>query len=279
MNLDVRLPILLRQLRLPTVAGNYARYAQEASQSGQGYEEYLLALLNEEVSQRDINRRKRLIREAKFPVLRTLDELDFSVIPSLNKTKVLQLADGEYIQQCENIALIGGIGTGKTHVATSLGLCACEQGHKVRFYTAAGLINELLEAQESHTISKLEARLMKYKLIILDEVGFIPFSQKGAQMLFSFISQRYQRGSLIVTSNLGFAEWTEVFGDPRLTSALLDRLTHRCHILEFKGKSHRFRQSLQRQTGSPESLAGENGEEAEDNDENNNEEVSDSSVE
>jgi len=271
MNLDVRLPILLRQLRLPTVAANYARFAQEAAQSSQRYEEYLLALLNEEVSQRDVNRRKRLVREARFPVLRTLDELDFSIIPSLNKAKVLQLADGEYIQQRQNIALIGGIGTGKTHVAISLGLCACEQGHKVRFYTAAGLINELLEAQESHSIGKLEARLMKYKLIILDEVGFIPFSQKGAHllrtqramMLFSFISQRYQRGSLIVTSNLGFAEWTEVFGDPRLTSALLDRLTHRCHILEFTGKSYRFRQSLQRQSGSS-GLSGEDNS-AEDN--------------
>jgi len=135
----------------------------------------------------------------------------------------------------------------------------------------------------------MEARLMKYKLIILDEVGFIPFSQKGAhlcfgyrvarRMLFSFISQRYQRGSLIVTSNLGFAEWTEVFGDPRLTSALLDRLTHRCHILEFKGKSHRFRQSLQRQAGSSESLAEDKGEETEDNGEDNNGEVSNSSVE
>jgi DNA replication protein DnaC len=272
MSLDIRLPILLRQLRLPTVAANYARFAQEAAQSSQRYEEYLLALLNEEVSQRDVNRRKRLVREARFPVLRTLDELDFSVIPSLNKVKVLQLADGEYIQQRQNIALIGGIGTGKTHVAISLGLCACEQGHKVRFYTAAGLINKLLEAQESHSISKLEARLMKYKLIILDEVGFIPFSQKGAQMLFSFISQRYQRGSLIVTSNLGFAEWTEVFGDPRLTSALLDRLTHHCHILEFTGKSYRFRQSLQRQAGSSESLTEDNGED-------NNEEVSNSSEE
>jgi DNA replication protein DnaC len=222
----------VRILRLPTVAANYARFAQEASQSGQRYEEYLLALLNEEVNQRDINRRKRLVGEARFPVLRTLDEFDFSVIP-----------------RYENIALIGGIGTGKTHVAISLGLAACEQGHKVRFYTAAGLTNELLEAQESHGISKLEARLMKCKLIILDEVGFIPFSQKGAQMLFGFISQRYQRGSLIVTSNLGFAEWTEVFGDPRLTSALLDRLTHRCHILEFTGKSYRFRQSLQQRGG------------------------------
>lgn len=275
MSLDARLPVLLRQLHLPTVAANYARYAQEATQSGQRYEEYLLALLNEEFSQRYINRRKRLIREAHFPVLRILDEFDFNVIPSLSKVKVMQLADGEYIQRSENIALVGGIGTGKTHVAISLGLAACEQGHKVRFYTAAGLINELLEAQEAHVISKLEARLMKYKLIILDEVGFIPFSQKGAQMLFTFISQRYQRASLIVTSNLGFAEWTEVFGDARLTSALLDRLTHRCHILEFSGKSYRFRQSLQSRTG----LSKSSGslEDKEDKGEGNNEEVNNSS--
>ena len=275
MSLDVRLPVLLRQLHLPTVAANYGRYAQEATQSGQRYEEYLLALLNEEVSQRYINRRKRLIREARFPVLRTLDEFDFNVIPSLSKVKVMQLADGEYIQRSENIALVGGIGTGKTHVAISLGLAACEQGHKVRFYTAAGLINELLEAQEAHSISKLEARLMKYKLIILDEVGFIPFSQKGAQMLFTFISQRYQRASLIVTSNLGFAEWTEVFGDARLTSALLDRLTHRCHILEFQGRSYRFRQSLQSRTGSSKSSESV----MEDKTEDNNEEVINSSEE
>lgn len=285
MSLDARLPILLRQLHLPTVAANYARFAQEATQSGQRYEEYLLALLNDEVSQRYINRRKRLIREARFPVLRTLDEFDFNVIPSLSKVKVMQLADGEYIQRFENIALVGGIGTGKTHVAISLGLAACEQGHKVRFYTAAGLINELLEAGESHRLSKLESYLMKYKLIILDEVGFIPFSQKGAQMLFTFISQRYQRASLIVTSNLGsflplvggttFAEWTEVFGDARLTSALLDRLTHRCHILEFSGKSYRFRQSLQRQTGSSKSSESL----VEDKSEGNNEEVINSSKE
>jgi DNA replication protein DnaC len=251
MSLDIRLPILLRQLRLPTVAANYRRFAQEAAQSGQPYEEYLLALLEHEANQRDVNRRKRRIREARFPVLRTLDEFDFAALPSLSRTKVLDLAKGEYLERHENVALIGSIGTGKTHIATALGLMACEQGHRVRFYTAAGLINELLEAQEMNRLSKLETWLMKQDLIILDEVGFVPFSQRGAQMLFAFVSQKYLRGSLIVTSNLAFAEWTEVFGDPRLTSALLDRFTHRCHILEFKGESYRFRQSLHQRTNVP----------------------------
>jgi DNA replication protein DnaC len=249
MSLDLRLPILLRQLRLPTVAANYRKFAQEASHSGQPYEEYLLALLEHEANQRDVNRRKRRVQEARFPVLRTLDEFDFAALPSLNRTKVLDLARGEYIERHENVALIGSIGTGKTHVAVALGLAACEQGRRVRFYTAAGLINELLEAQEAHRLSRLETWLMKQDLIILDEVGFVPFSQRGAQMLFAFISQKYLRGSLVVTSNLAFAEWTEVFGDPRLTSALLDRMTHRCHILKFDGESYRFRQSLQRQIG------------------------------
>jgi DNA replication protein DnaC len=248
MSLDIRLPILLRQMRLPTVAANYRKFAQEAAQSGQPYEEYLLALLQHEANQRDVNRRKRRVQEARFPVLRTLDEFDFAALPSLNRSKVLNLAGGEYIERHENVALVGSIGTGKTHVAVALGLAACEQGRRVRFYTAAGLINELLEAQDMNRLSKLETWLMKQELIVLDEVGFVPFSQRGAQMLFAFMSQKYLRGSLVVTSNLAFAEWTEVFGDPRLTSALLDRFTHRCHILEFKGESYRFRQSLHQQT-------------------------------
>jgi DNA replication protein DnaC len=251
MSLDIRLPILLRQMRLPTVAANYRKFAQEAAQSGQPYEEYLLALLEHEADQRDVNRRKRRIQEARFPVLRTLDEFDFAALPSLNRNKVLELTKGEYLERHENVALIGSIGTGKTHIAIALGLAACEQGRRVRFYTAAGLINALVEAQEMNRLSKLETWLMKQDLIVLDEVGFVPFSQHGAQMLFAFVSQKYLRGSLIVTSNLAFAEWTEVFGDPRLTSALLDRFTHRCHILEFRGESYRFRQSLHQQAKVP----------------------------
>jgi DNA replication protein DnaC len=247
MSIDIRLTGILKQLRLPTVLSNYQKLAMEASQNGQNYEEYLLALLETEANQRELNSRKYRISEARFPMLRTMEEYDFGAIASLNKSKVLQLSKGEYIPRHENIALIGGIGTGKTHIAIALGLSACQQGYRVRFYTVSGLINELQEASESHRLSKLESHLMRYQLIILDELGFVPFSQSGAQMLFGFISQRYQRGSLIITTNLGFAEWTEVFGDPRLTSALLDRMTHHCHILEFSGKSYRFRQSLERQ--------------------------------
>lgn len=248
MSTDIRLTLILKQLRLPTVLSNYQKLALEAEQNGQKYEDYLLALLESEANQRELNSRKYRISEAHFPMLRTLEEYDFGAIASINQSKVLQLSKGEYIPRHENIALIGGIGTGKTHIAISLGLSACQQGHRVRFYTVSGLINELMEASESHRLSKLESHLMRYQLIILDELGFVPFSQSGAQMLFGFISQRYQRGSLIITTNLGFAEWTEVFGDARLTSALLDRMTHHCHILEFSGKSYRFRQSLERQT-------------------------------
>jgi len=249
-SLDIRLKDLLRQLRLPTVAANYNKLASEAAETGQPYAEYLLALLEQEVSQRDVNRRKRRIHEARFPVLNTLDGYDFSVMPSLSKPKVLKLADGDFIDKAENAVFVGAIGTGKTHLATAVGLAACEQGRRVRFFTAAGLINELLEAAEQHRLSRLENTLMKQDLIIIDELGFVPFSQQGSQMLFSFISQRYLQGSVLITTNLAFTDWTEVFQDPRLVGALLDRLTHHCHVLEFSGDSFRFRQSLERQSAS-----------------------------
>lgn len=253
-NLSLQLPLLLKQLRLPTVAANYAKLAKEAATTAQSYEEYLWVLLHQEANQRDINRRKRRLKEARFPLLYTLDTFDFTQVPSLDKQTVMLLAQGDYIQLHQNVALIGGIGTGKTHVATALGVAACEQGHRVRFFTAAALINQLLEAKQAHQLSRLEARLSKCQLLIIDEVGFLPFSPSEAQLLFALFSQRYQRASIVLTSNLPFSEWTDVFGeDPRLTSALLDRFTHHCHVLEFQTESYRFRQS-QQQRASPEKM-------------------------
>ena len=244
---EARLPILFRQLRLPTVAAHYRRLAQEAAASGQPYEEYLLSLLEQEVSQRDINRRKRRIQDVRFPRLHSLDEYDFSLMPDLPQQKILQLARCDFINNAENVLFVGEIGTGKTHLAISIGLAACQLGKRVRFFTAAGLVNTLLEAAEQHRLSRVEKLLMKQDLIIIDEVGFVPFSQQGANMLFTFVSQRYLQGSLLVTTNLAFADWGAVFGNALSVGPLLDRLTHRCHIVEFKGESYRFRQSLERQ--------------------------------
>jgi DNA replication protein DnaC len=240
---DIRLQGIFRELRLTTLGQHYQALARQATEHQQSYPAYLLALLEQELTQRAVNRRRRLIRQARFPIDYSLDTYDFTLMPSLNKQKVLSLARGTFIPKRENVVCVGQIGTGKTHIATAIGYAACESGYGVRFFTAAGLINELLEAQEQQRLTRLERTLMKCPLIIIDELGFLPFSQQGAHMLFSFISQRYQRGSLILTTNLAFSDWTQVFGDERLLGALLDRLTHHCHILEFAGESVRFRQS------------------------------------
>ena len=236
----------LKQLKLPTMAQSYSRLAREAAEANMPYEDYLLALLELETTHRVENATKKRISRARFPYLRTLDQFDFSAIPSLSKAKVLELSRGGYIRARENVIAIGNTGTGKTHLATSLGLLACQQGWKVRFYTAAGLINELSEAQAQQRLGRLQKQLASYDLIILDEVGFIPFSPSGSQALFQFCSSRYLTGSVIITTNLEFERWTEVFGDERLTGALLDRITHKCHILEMNGESYRFKESLRR---------------------------------
>jgi DNA replication protein DnaC len=227
----------LKQLKLPAMAQNYNKLAREAAEANMPYEDYLLALLEMETAHRMENAARRRIAQARFPYLKTLDKFEFSAIPSLNKSKVLDLSRGEYIRARENLIAIGNTGT-------SLGLIACQQAWKVRFYTAAGLINELSEAQAQQRLGRLQKQLASYELIILDEVGFIPFTPSGSQALFQFCSGRYLTGSMIVTTNLEFERWTEVFGDERLTGALLDRLTHKCHILEMNGESYRFKESL-----------------------------------
>ena len=234
----------LKQLKMSKIAGIYESMAREAEDNNLGYEEYLLGILEQEVNQREANRIKRYIRQASFPTIKTFEGFDFKAIPSLNKQKVLKLAKGEYIQKKQNILLIGNSGVGKTHIASALGYEACRQGKKVKFYTAAGIINELVAAQQEYRLNKMEKQWLSYHIVILDELGYVPFSKMGAELLFQFCSLRYERGSMIITSNLEFPKWVEVLIDEHMTAALLDRLTHNANILNINGESYRFKQSL-----------------------------------
>jgi len=247
MEANMLLDTYLKQLRLPAFARNYRKFAEDAAQANLSYDRYLLALAEQELAQREGSRRMRRIKAARFPVLKELADFDFSCVPSLNKQRVLELALGGYLDKGESILLVGNPGLGKSHVATGLALAACRQGHRVRFYNAAGLVNELIQAQDEHQLPRLLTNALKQRLIVLDELGFIPLSPTGAQLVFQFCSALYERVSLIVTTNLRFADWTQIFGDERLTAALLDRLTHKAHILEFVGESYRFRQRVQRE--------------------------------
>ena len=237
----------LKQLRLPIFLRNWRSFAGDAAGSNLSYERFLLALAEQEVTQREQNRRERRTKAARFPVIKELADFDFSAIPELNRAKVLQLAECGFIPRTESVIMLGSPGVGKSHVAISLGLQACRSGYKVRFYNAAALVNELIQAQDDHRLPKLLASTLKQQLIIVDELGFIPFSPTGAHLMFQFCSSLYERVAVIVTSNLSFADWTQVFGDERLTVALLDRLTHRAHILEFIGDSFRFRERMKNQ--------------------------------
>lgn len=237
----------LKQLKLPAIGRSYAQTAREARLAGKSHEEFLLALLEAEIAQREVSRQKLRLLQAKFPILKTLDTFQFQEVPSLNKVEVLELARGSYIADRENLILLGGSGTGKTHLATALGVIACQQGRRVRFVGATELVNRLLEAHSQNRVTQLLGGFVKLDLVIVDELGFVPFSSTGSELLFEFFSQAYERQTVAVTTNLPFAEWTSVFGNERLTAALLDRLTHRCRILEFRADSFRLKQSLQRQ--------------------------------
>ena len=243
---DFLLKSYLKRLRLPTVAASYQKIAEESLAGRKDYTDYLCALMEQEVINREANALRNRISAARFPVIKGLDTFDFSAVEDLNQQMVLQLANSDYLDRKENIIFIGAAGLGKTHLATSLGVAACKKGKRVRFYTTAGLINEMLEAKDSHSLSRLQARLLKFDLVVLDELGYVPFTAGGGELLFQFCSERYERGSLIITTNLEFGGWVEVFGNERMTAALLDRLTHRCHIVEIKGESYRFKESKKR---------------------------------
>ena len=236
----------LKTLKLPTFLREYGKLARQCTSEGVDHVRYLHRLAELELIDRERRMVERRIKAARFPVVKSLDAFDFKVIPSLNKTLVLELARCEYVDRRENVITLGNSGTGKTHVALGLGLAACQKGLSVGFTTAAALVHELIEARDEKQLLRFQKRLASYKLLIIDELGFVPLSKTGAELLFEVFSQRYERGSILVTSNLPFDEWTEVFGSERLTGALLDRLTHHVHILEMNGESYRLNQSRQR---------------------------------
>jgi DNA replication protein DnaC len=237
----------LKKLKLPTILREYDKQARLCAAEGCDHVQFLARLVELELIDRERRMIERRIKAARFPATKSLDSFDFAAIPSLNKMQVQELARCEWIDRCENVIALGPSGTGKTHVALGLGLAACRKGLAVRFTTAAAIVHELMEARDERQLLRLQKQLVKQKLLIIDELGFVPLSKTGAELLFELISQRYERGSILITSNLPFDEWTETFGSERLTGALLDRLTHHVSILEMNGDSYRLAQSKARQ--------------------------------
>ena len=233
----------LKQLKLPTMLREYAKLASLCQSERADYQTFLLRLSEREVRDRELRAAERRVKAAKFPVVKTLDTFDFQAQPSINQELIRELIRGEYMDRCENVLLIGNSGTGKSHLATGLAFAACQQGRRMRFFTATGLITQLLEKREERQLERFQKQLERLHLIVLDELGYVPFSKTGAELLFEVVSRAYERTSLIVTTNLPFEAWTEVMGTERLTGALLDRLTHRIHILEANGESYRLRES------------------------------------
>lgn len=243
-NANLLLRSNLKQLRLPTMQSECEKLAREAADAGEGHEQYLLRLSELELAARSANALAARIRAADFPVHKDFDTFDFSCVPGLNKLKILELARGEWLEQRGNVCLIGSPGTGKTHLAVALGLAACRQGKRVRFTTAAALVTRLEEAQKQYQLDRTLTQLERTDLLICDELGYLSFSRAGAELLFQVFAERYERRSLLVTSNLAFSEWGQIFQGERMTAALLDRLTHRCQIFEMNGESFRFRESM-----------------------------------
>ncbi|AHD02228.1 IS21-like element helper ATPase IstB [Leisingera methylohalidivorans] len=237
----------LKKLKLPTILREYDKQARLCAAEARDHVQFLARLIELELIDRERRMIERRIKAAKFPATKSLDSFGFTAIPSLNNMQVLELARCEWVDRCENVIALGPSGTGKTHVALGLGLAACQKGMAVRFTTAAAIVHELMEARGERQLLRLQKQLVKQKLLIIGELGFVPLSKTGAELLFELISQRYERGSILITSNLPFEEWTETFGSERLTGALLDRLTHHVSILEMNGDSYRLAQSKARQ--------------------------------
>ena len=240
----------LKKLRLPTMLAEYAAMAKVCTDDRCDYQTYLLRLTERELLDREKRAAERRIKQAAFPVIKTIDTFDFKAQPSINQQLVKELMSTEYIDKKENVLLIGNSGTGKTHLACALAFAACAKGRKVRFHTVTGLVTELLECREEKRLQRLQKQIQRLDLLVLDELGYVPFSKTGAQLLFEIVGRAYEQQSLMVTTNLRFEEWTEVLGSERLTGAMLDRLTHKCHIIEANGESYRLKQAKKRSKNS-----------------------------
>jgi DNA replication protein DnaC len=248
MNADVvyaQVSLYTQELKMPGLRRHFADIAREARETGESHEAYLVACLRAEVESRREHRLQERLKQARFPHRKTLEEFDFTLVPLVRRELVLTLAGGEFVKQKENVILLGASGTGKTHLAQALGLATIYAGARVRFTTAVALAQELLLAQDEHRLPRYLKAWQKVDLVIVDELGYLALGP-GGPLLFQFFAERYESGSVIVTSNLEFSRWSEVFGDPVLTAALLDRLTHHSHILVFEGESYRFRESKKR---------------------------------
>ena len=233
-----------KTLRMPTVASQFSTLAEQAVREKQTHTGYLEALLNAETEDRERNTIDRRIKEAHLPRVKTLEEFDYTQAPLVTAAKMRELAEGGYIERAEPVLLIGDCGTGKTHLLTGLCVAACRQKRRVRFTTAAALVNELVEAKHQLQLRRVMARWSRYELIAIDEVGYVPLAEMGAEFLFQVIAERAERNAVIVTTNLPFSEWTQVIPNARLCKALLDRITDRAHILETGTESYRFRRTI-----------------------------------
>lgn len=234
----------LKMLRLSTMIQNLAAKLRQAKEGKIAYEEFLLNLTEIEVQVRRENGRKRRTREAGFPLLKPLETFDFEAAPDLDVRYIRELTTGEYIEEKRNVIFLGKSGTGKTHLATALGMEACTSGYRTRFVTGCGLANELIEARDEKILSRVIKRYAGYGLLIIDELGYVPFSKEGAELLFQVLAERHEKRPVIITTNMGFGDWTQIFGDPNLTGALLDRITHKAHIINCTWESYRLKETL-----------------------------------
>jgi DNA replication protein DnaC len=236
----------LKSLKLSTMIRNLQRHLRQAKQDKLDYDEFLLNLTEDEVLVRKENGRKRRLREAKFPLLKPLETFNFEAAPDLDARLIKELSSCEYVKKNRNIIFMGKSGTGKTHLATGLGMEACKQGVRTRFVTGCGLANELIEARDEKLLGRTVKRYAGYGLLIVDELGYVPFSTEGAQLIFQILAERHERKPVMITTNMGFGDWTQMFGDPSMTAALLDRITHKAHVINCSWESYRLKETLKK---------------------------------